>query len=191
MEYTNRTYDDSGRRRSNIDQLSGLVMKTKERLLLSDLSSYQKDYISTTLSSLHAVLESLQPQYSQLPGQLYDCFYSLIMKFDLLIPDDKESFSYSVNETLQDDTPMKSLKFSTPIKNSFSRSSSISKAEITRENVLREPVHLDGNNFRRFTTPGIDNQFKHSITEVLRMSSPVRDDNDYSKSFESNNVFLD
>lgn len=212
--------------------LLDLIVKVRGKLRLSSLSSYQRDYINTTLSSLDVLINSLETEYNKsLSHELYIKFNSVILGFDSLICDThtgdesptlsrsrskiiqtepirpsshRDSFyndssnMFTVGEVLEESTHVNDLSpegedkidhsksFTTPIKNSFSRSSSISKATITKD-----PIHIEGTNFRRFTTPGIDNRFKHSIKEVLRMSSPVRHDDDYSKSFESNNIFLD
>lgn len=194
-------------RLSQLDRYQQQYLDTSLSSLQVLINSLESEYGKSFPGDVYATLRSLIMKFEVMAGPSHSTSSSPIAGRSRFLrsnpsraipPKSTPSRSINGTEIIDESTHHfdtsnhEASRFSTPIRNSFSRSSSISKATITKENVTSEPIHIDGTVFRRFTTPGIDNHFRHSISEVLRMSSPVkRNDYDYSKSFDSNNVFLD
>lgn len=193
---------------SNRDTLTRSIRQLQHSLLSSDLNPYQTEYISTSLTSLESLITSLKEQYDSkdLPQDVFEQFSTLIVKFESLIikaSSRKSSFtsiqhppSRYIDDTIEDgDVSMvgnrtnksrTSSAFNSPVKHSFSRSSSISKPTITKENVLREPITSDSTDFLRFATPGLNQQLQGLFKAV-----DVRDLKGLQELSKSSDVFVD
>lgn len=160
-------------------ELISNVEKLKDKLRYSNLNSYQIDYISTSLTSLIALIESLD----QVSNEVSSCLVKLLHHFENLITP-RSNLNTSFH------TPNKSTRksFDSPIR-SMSRSSLVSKPIITRENVNGEPMTRELVNFLNFATPGLNQQFKQHINK-RKDTSPIRFEIDTSKSFDPDNVSL-
>lgn len=200
-------YDKEIKYSNNVETLTNSIERIQEYLRSSDLNPYQTEYITTSLTSLQSLITSLKVQYDNgnLPQDLYEQFSTLIVKFKQLVfkansrkssfisspvhpkkyidTQDDADISFMTNKTNKSQA---SSAFNSPMKKSFSRSSSISKPTITKENVLREPLGNESVDFLRFATPGLNQQLQGIFKSV-----DVRDLKGLQELSRSSDVFVD